>query len=48
MTGGSQVTMPPDFPEDRFDAVKRAAQQCTVKNTLKDATAVDVEVYVGV
>ena len=42
------ITMPPDFPEDRFESVKRAAQQCTVKNTLKDTTAVDVEVYVGV
>jgi putative redox protein len=39
------ITMPPGFPEDRKDAVKRAAQQCTVKNTLKESTVVDVEVW---
>ena len=41
------ITLPPDFPENRIEAVKRAAQQCTVKNTLKDSTAVDVEVWPG-
>ncbi len=39
------ITLPADFPESRIDAVKRAAQQCTVKNTLKETTSVDVEVY---
>jgi len=39
------IHLPPGFPENRVDAVKRAAQQCTVKNTLKDSTAVDVEVW---
>jgi putative redox protein len=39
------IHLPADFPEGRIEAVKRAAQQCTVKNTLKDATAVDVEVW---
>jgi uncharacterized OsmC-like protein len=41
------IRLPPDFPESRVEAVKRAAQQCTVKNTLKETTAVDVEVYRG-
>lgn len=42
------IEMPPGFPEDRIAAVKRAADQCTVKNTLKESTSVDVEVLVGV
>lgn len=37
------IQLPPGFPGDRKDAVMRAAQQCTVKNTLKDSTSVDVE-----
>jgi putative redox protein len=41
------ITLPPGFPENRKEAVKRAAQQCTVKNTLKDSTAVDVEIWTG-
>ena len=41
------IRLPAEFPESRVDAVKRAAQQCTVTNTLKDTTAVDVEVYRG-
>lgn len=39
------IHLPPGFPEDRIEAVKRAAQQCTVKNTLNEGTAVDVEVW---
>ena len=39
------VTLPPEFPAERIEAIKRAVQQCTVKNTLKESTAVDVEVW---
>jgi uncharacterized OsmC-like protein len=39
------INLPPNVPEDRLEAVKRAAQQCTVKNTLKETTAVDVEIW---
>ncbi len=39
------IRLPATFPESRVEAIKRAAQQCTVKNTLKEATAIDVEVY---
>ena len=38
------ITLPLGFPQDRIDAVRRAAQQCTVKNTLKESTAVDVDI----
>lgn len=41
------ITLPPGFPASRIEAVKRAAQQCIVKNTLKESTAVDVEVWPG-
>lgn len=44
----ADITLPPDFPADRIEAVKRAAQQCTVKNTLKESTALDVEAMAGV
>ncbi len=43
----ADITLPPGFPEDRIEAVKRAAQQCTVKNTLKESTVVDVEILVA-
>lgn len=38
------LALPPDFPEQRIESVKRAAQQCTVKNTLKDSTAIDLKI----
>ena len=38
------ITLPPDFPPARVEAVKRVAQQCIVKNTLKESTVVDVEI----
>lgn len=41
------IALPAGFPQDRIEAVKRAAEQCTVKNTLKESTVVDVEVLVG-
>ncbi len=41
------IRLPAEFPESRVEAAKRAAQQCTVKNTLKETTSVDVEVYRG-
>ena len=39
------ISLPAGFPADRVEAVKRAAQECTVKNTFKDSTTVEVEVY---
>jgi len=39
------INLPPGFPPERIEAVKRAAQQCPVKNTLKESTSVDVEVW---
>jgi uncharacterized OsmC-like protein len=39
------INLPPGFPEGRIEAVKRAAQQCTVRNTLKESTAIDVEIW---
>jgi putative redox protein len=42
------IELPDDFPRDRVVAVKRAAEQCTVKNTLKESTSVDVEILAGV
>ena len=39
------ITLPPGIPENRREAVKRAALQCTVKNSLKEGTSVDVEVW---
>jgi putative redox protein len=41
----ADITPPPGFPEDRKDAIKRPVEQCTVKNTLKESTAVDVEIW---
>jgi putative redox protein len=38
------LALPPGFPGQRIESVKRAAQQCTVKNTLKDSTAVDLKI----
>jgi uncharacterized OsmC-like protein len=38
------ITMPPGIPDSRKEAVKRAAQHCIVKNTLKESTSIDVEV----
>lgn len=37
------IILPPDFPEARMEAVQRAAQQCPVKNTLKEGTIIDVK-----
>jgi putative redox protein len=42
------IELPDNFPRDRIVAVKRAAEQCTVKNTLKESTSVDVEILAGV
>lgn len=42
------IALPQGFPDDRIEAVQRAAEQCTVKNTLKESTTVDVEVLAGV
>ena len=42
------IELPPGFPRDRIDAVKRAAEQCPVKNSLKESTAVAVEVLAEV
>lgn len=39
------ITLPPGVPESRREAIKRAALQCTVKNTLKESTSVDIEVW---
>lgn len=38
------IELPDNFPGDRIAAVKRAAEQCTVKNTLKESTSVNVEI----
>lgn len=38
------ITLPQGFPEDRKAAACRAALQCTVRNTLKESTALDVEI----
>ena len=38
------VTMPPGIPDKRKEAVKRAAMRCTVKNSLRENTPVDVEI----
>ena len=40
------INLPVGFPENRKDAIKRVAQQCTVKNSLKESTAIDVEVWI--
>ena len=39
------IHLPPGFPVERIPAVKRVVEQCTVKNTLRESTAVDVEVW---
>jgi putative redox protein len=41
------INLPSGFPENRKDAIKRVAQQCTVKNTLKESTAIDVEIWIA-
>jgi putative redox protein len=38
------VNLPPEIPDNRIEAIKRAALQCTVKGTLKESTVVDIEV----
>ncbi len=43
----ADITLPHSFPKDRIDAVKRAAEQCTVKNTLKESTMLDVDILFG-
>ncbi len=35
------ITLPPGFPTGRSEAVKRVAQQCIFRNTLKESTLVD-------
>ena len=37
------INLPSGIPEGRKEAVKRAALGCTILNTLKESTAVDVE-----
>lgn len=39
------ITLPPGIPDNRREAIKRAALQCTVKNSLKESTSIDVEVW---
>lgn len=41
------INLPPGIPDNRIEAIKRAALQCTVKNTLKESTVVDLEVRRG-
>lgn len=41
------IRLPAEFPESRVEAIKRAGAAMYGKNTLKDTTAVDVEVYRG-
>ena len=41
------VNLPPGIPENRLEAIKRAVLQCTVRNTLKESTAVDMEIQPG-
>jgi putative redox protein len=41
------INLPSGFAENRKDAIKRVAQQCTVKNTLKESTAIDVEIWIA-
>ena len=38
------IILPPGFPEARMKAVRHAALQCPVKNTLKDSTVVDLKI----
>ncbi|MCX7825478.1 MAG: hypothetical protein N2689_07955 [Verrucomicrobiae bacterium] len=38
------ISLPPGIPAPRKEAVKRAALQCTVRNTLRETTAADVEI----
>ena len=41
------ISLPANFPDQRKEAVKRAALQCTVRNTLKESTTVDVDALVS-
>jgi uncharacterized OsmC-like protein len=43
----ADITLPLGFPQDRIDAVRRAAEQCPVKNTLKESTALDMDIVFG-
>jgi putative redox protein len=38
------IILPPGVPDNRREAIKRAARQCTVKNSLKESTTIDIEV----
>ena len=38
------INLPAGIPAPHKEAVKRAALQCTVKNTLRETTLVDVEI----
>ena len=44
----ANIELPANFPADRIAAVKRAAEQCIVKNTLGENISVDVEILAGV
>jgi putative redox protein len=37
------INLPPGLPANRQEAVRRAALGCTVRNTLRESTIVDVE-----
>ena len=38
------INLPSSIPDGRKEAIKRAALSCTIRNTLKESTAVDLEV----
>ena len=40
----ADINLPSSIPEGRKEAIKRAALGCIIRNTLKESTAVDVEV----
>lgn len=42
----ADLTLPAGFPGTRVEAVKRVLQQCTVRQSLNEGTAVDVEVCI--
>jgi putative redox protein len=37
------INLPPGIPEGRKEAIKRAALGCTIRNTLKESTVLDLE-----
>lgn len=43
-----QIHVPEDFPEKYYDAVKRAAEQCSVKNTLIDPPVFNLETVIDI